>query len=85
MFSKEIKDGYVVGISDGGNIGDQITESEYDEIMTAIHSRPTATSGYTYRLKTDLTWELCELPAEEETEDDEATPEEIEEALEGIL
>lgn len=72
--------GYIIGIGKGhGSV--EITESEYDEILSAIRNCPTAPSGYTYRLKTDLTWELCELPAEEETEDDEATSEDLENAF----
>lgn len=41
-----------------GNGGEEITETEYDNIMDTIRSSPTATEGYGYRLKSDLTWEL---------------------------
>lgn len=84
IYYKKIENDYIIGI-ETGNGETQITETEYNEILTAIHNRPTASSGYTYRLKTDLTWELCELPVEEETEDDEATAEEITTKLEEIL
>ena len=38
-----------------GNVGEEITETEYDNIMDTIRSSPTATEGYGYRLKSDLT------------------------------
>lgn len=41
-----------------GNGGEEITETEYDNIMDTIRSSPTATEGYGYHLKSDLTWEL---------------------------
>lgn len=46
--------------------GAEITEERYSEICNALSSVPTAPDGYGYRLKTDLTWELYELPAVEE-------------------
>lgn len=50
------KSGYITqaGIDCGGT---EITEAEYDEIMSVIDARPTPPEGYDYRLKTDLTWE----------------------------
>jgi len=63
MYAKIIIDGYVAALSDGG--GEPITETEYNEILFAIRSRPTAPDGYEYKLKTDLTWELVELPPAE--------------------
>lgn len=60
MYAKIIIDGYVAALSDGG--GEPITETEYNEILSVVRNRPTAPDGYEYKLKTDLTWELAELP-----------------------
>lgn len=65
-----------------GNVGEEITETEYDNIMDTIRSSPTATEGYGYRLKSDLTWEIYELPVMAEDADPELT---AEEALDIIL
>lgn len=42
--------------------GEKITETEYDNILQIIRSKPTAPDGYDYRLTEDLEWELYELP-----------------------
>lgn len=57
------------------------TDENADTVEDMLCHQPSAPDDYTYRLKTDLTWELCELPAEEETEDDEATSEDLENAF----
>lgn len=62
-FFKVTHDGYILGIGVGGG-GTQISEAEYNEILSVIDARPTPQEGYDYRLKTDLTWELFELPPE---------------------
>jgi hypothetical protein len=70
--NKVINNGYIIAVSTG-NTGEQITETEYNEILSAMQSAPTAPDGYTYKLKADtLTWELVELPPIDDT-DDEAT------------
>ena len=54
--------GYVVAVSTK-NVGVEITESEYNTIMQKIQSKPSAPSGYIYKLRADnLEWELVELP-----------------------
>lgn len=58
----------------------EITAVQYNEIQTIIRNRPTAPEGYEYRLTNDLEWELYELPAEEQ-EDEEATVEDYQAAL----
>lgn len=65
------KDGYIpqIGIDCGGT---EITEAEYDEICSVIDERPTPPDGYDYLLKTDLTWELVEMPEPEDVDADEA-------------
>lgn len=60
--------------------GAQITEEEYTDILNLIRSKPTAPDGYGYRLTDDLKWELYELPAEDQ-EDEEATAEDYQAAL----
>lgn len=59
-----------------GNGGEEITEAEYSNIVDMIRSGPTAQEGYGYRLKSDLTWELYELPVTAEETDPELTAEE---------
>ena len=50
-----------------------------------MKSKPIAESGFDYRLKEDLTWELFELPVSEETpEDTEATEADYINALEDL-
>ena len=50
--------------------GKEITEAEYNYIKSTIDSRPTAPSGYDYRLTAELEWELYELPTVEEDEEE---------------
>ena len=67
-YYKLIDNGYLVAIGKGkGNT--EITEAEYNTILDLIRNKPTAESGYDYRLREDLTWELYELPIVEPTEE----------------
>ena len=72
-YFKIIEDGYITLVGTGGGDG-EITREEYETILSVIHNRPTAQPGYTYKLRTDLTWQLCEMPVveieEEATEED---------------
>ena len=78
-FYKRIENGYLTQINiDSG--GTEITETEYNEILSVIRSIPTAPKGYSYRLTENLEWELYELPA---VEDEELTGEEALEILLG--
>lgn len=61
MYFKNVKDGYILGFGIG-NVCTEITAEEYAKIKAAAHNRPTPPDGYDYRLRTDLTWELVELP-----------------------
>lgn len=80
MYSKLIEDGYIIAVGTG-ILGEEITESEYNELMSIIHNRPTPPTGFDYKLKADtLTWELVELPPIDDT-DDEATESDYIEAL----
>ena len=78
-YYKHIENDYVLYIGTGPG-GEEITAEEYENILTIIRSRPTAEVGYGYRLKTDLNWELYELPPVEEVEQ-EATMEDYAAAL----
>ena len=80
MYSKLIEDGYIIAVGTG-ILGEEITESEYNELMSIIHNRPTPQNGYDYKLKADtLTWELVELPKPSDTDTD-ATEQDYIEAL----
>ena len=64
MYYKIMQDGYILVVGTG-NGGELISEEEYESILSAIDNKPTAESGYAYRLKEDLTWELVEVPVVE--------------------
>lgn len=73
---KKINDGIIVTVGTG-NGGEEITESEYNEILSVIRNKPAATGTTCYRLKTDLTWEAYEVEPPEEDPEEEVTAEEI--------
>lgn len=60
----------MIGIGYGGM---EITESEYNQIMDIIQTRPTPPDGKGYHLKTDLTWEEYDLPSEPDPPEEEQT------------
>lgn len=80
-YYKYISDGYILGVGTGSG-GTEITEEEYNAILTTIRNRPTPPEGKGLRLKADLTWEVYDLP---EPEPEEVTGEDVLDALEGIL
>ena len=60
-YYKNVEEGYVATIGIG--IGDvEITQEEYEHILSVIRSCPTAEPGYMYKLRADLTWEQAEAP-----------------------
>lgn len=63
-FWKIASDSYIVAVGIG-NLGEEVTESEYNKLQAVISSAPTAPDGYGYHLREDMTWELYELPTEE--------------------
>lgn len=68
-YYKQISGVYILAIGFGaGNV--EITETEYNDILSIIRSRPTPPDGKGYRLKTDLTWEEYDLPPEPEPSDE---------------
>lgn len=58
-YIKIVDNGYILGIGTG-NSGNEITEDEYNEILSVIRNKPQDTETVGYRLKTDLTWESYE-------------------------
>lgn len=69
-YYKIVSDGYILAIGTGAG-GEEITEAEYNSLMTTIQNRPKAEPGWGYRLKADLTWELVEVPVPKDEEVDE--------------
>ena len=68
-YYKIIYNGYIqrIGI---GNGGIEISQEEYENLIQIINNKPIAESGFVYKLKEDLTWELCEMPIVEITEEE---------------
>ena len=78
-YYKIVDDNYILAIGTG-NGGTEITEAEYNKILSVIQTRPQSTETTDYRLKTNLTWEPYDIePEPEEDEIDES------EALEILL
>ena len=68
QYNKQTSNNYILAIGTGYG-GTEITEDEYNKIMTIIQNRPTA-EGKGYRLKANLTWEEYDLPPVPEPSDD---------------
>lgn len=64
-YYKQTENNYIHAIGTGTG-GEEITQSEYENILFVIRSAPVAVEGYQYKLKHDLTWELTELPREDD-------------------
>lgn len=78
-YYKIVDDNYILAIGTG-NGGTEITEAEYNKILSIIQTRPQSTETTDYRLRVNLTWESYEIePEPEEDEIDES------EALEILL
>ena len=67
-----IENGYIIGA-----IKDGEADAEYLKVVKAVNEKPVPPEGYDYRLREDLTWELCEAHPENE----EATEEDYKSAL----
>lgn len=65
---KIVDSGYIIGLSE--LTGQDITSEEENDIRFAISTRPEQQSGYSYRLKSDLTWEAYPLSPEPEPSDE---------------
>ena len=68
-YYKMIENGYIIAIGIGFD-DVEISKEEYDEILAIIRNKPIADTGYVYRLKEDLTWELVEIHITDPTEDE---------------
>ena len=70
-YCKNLDGEYISCLSTGfGEV--EISEEEYNGILSIIRAAPTAPEGYIYLLRADtLEWELVELPPEPEPEDPE--------------
>lgn len=55
-YYKSVSDGYIVSIGIGLS-GEEITQDEYNTILTIIKNKPERTDDTDYRLTTELTWE----------------------------
>lgn len=70
-FYKQIVNGYIIGIgTNGPDTVTEITEAEYNEILSVVHSAPVAPDGYVYKLTDGLEWVLEHLPPKTFTEED---------------
>ena len=81
-YYKLIENGYLTAIGTGVG-GIEITEEEYNSLLTHIRSCPEAPEGYGYRLKEDLTWETYELPIIPVSDD--ISSDELMTMIEGVL
>lgn len=76
-YRKTIENGFIRSVA-FSEFGEEITEEEYNELLSLIRNSPTAPDGYCYMLRSaDLEWVLVELPpapdpSEEEIDDAEA-------------
>lgn len=82
-YFKNIEDDYIIAISTGSGT-EEITQEEYDNILSVIQNRPIPKDGFDYKLKADLIWELVEVEVIPEDEI-EITDDEFMEMLEGVL
>lgn len=71
-YYKMVDNGYIPAIGTGDGYT-EITEAEYNEIMSVIRNKPMPTETTDFRLKSDLTWEEYEVePPDPDPEIDEA-------------
>lgn len=78
IYNKTIKNGYIICAEKrtGNDITGNSSAEEYAAICNAILNKPVDPEGFCYRLKIDLTWELCELSLTVDVTDPELTAEE---------
>lgn len=81
-FIKVENEGYIIGVGQNQLKSGGISETEYNRISERINNKPTDPEHYQYKLRSDnLEWELVELSPVESAEE-EAGPEDYEQALE---
>ena len=73
LYYKNIVDGYIASLEkrETHSSGDEITETQYNEIMSMLRNRPNAPDGYAYRLTADMEWELYEISTDDENYEEE--------------
>lgn len=77
------EDGYIHGVVEGVNPENaNCTEEEYNRIRAILQNAPTAPDGFYYRLRENLSWELCEFKINPENEM--ATEQDYQSALETL-
>ena len=64
-YVKVTENGYILAVGTGVENGVSITDSEYEEILSAIRRKPPRVGDTDYRLKEDLTWEEYTVPPPE--------------------
>lgn len=74
---------YILGIGKG-NIGIEITEEEYNQIIAKLSEKPQRTETINYRLKEDLTWESYEVEPTPPMPEFKPTADEILDILMGV-
>lgn len=74
-YYKIVSDGIIMGIGTGAG-GTEITQTEYESILTAIRSKPATEPGIDYHLTESLVWEPYEVEIPD-PEDEEPTAEEV--------
>lgn len=67
-YFKNVENEYIASISTAsGQV--EITQEEYENILSVIKNRPKAEFGFDNKLRKDMTWELVELPPVSEDEE----------------
>lgn len=82
-YTKQAENGYITFVGEN-SAGEAITADEYNAILEVIHAKPVAPDGYDYLLRTDLTWELCEVVDVEPEETEPTAGELLSIILEGV-
>ena len=80
-YFKVLRDGYIPFIGEGSS-GTEITEEEYNAILSVIRNKPAATETMDYRLRENLTWE--EYPVDPPDPDPEIDSAELLDILMGV-
>jgi hypothetical protein len=80
--NKYVVGGYILAV--GNVVGAEISDTEYNNILTVIRTKPAAPVGYDHRLNANtLEWELYPVP-EPDTDDEDAEESDYIEALEEL-
>lgn len=75
---------YIIAIGTGAAGGIEISETEYNDILSVINSCPNE-EGKDYKLRSDLAWESFDAPELEEDPSDEVSYAEIISEIEEVL